>query len=96
MSFTNNTSHMFLVLIPIVWLALVTLFVAVGRSAARGDATRAQPTRSEPPADASIDGLILWEDPVEVALHDMRPRKRMSRRLLAGHGLTHHHHHGVR
>jgi hypothetical protein len=85
---------MLFILIPIVWIILVTLFVAVGRSAAQGDATRAQSERGETPVDTSIEGLVLWEDPVEVALHEMRPRKRKARRLLAGHGLTHHH--GVR
>ena len=92
MSLTNNTSHMLFILIPIVWLSVVTLFVAVGRSAARGDGRREQPERGETTVGTSIDGLVLWEDPVEVALQDMRPRK--PRRLLAGHGLTHHH--GVR
>jgi hypothetical protein len=91
MSFTNNTSHMLFILIPIVWLTVVTLFVAVGRSAARGDGRRAKPERGETTVSTSIDALVLWEDPVEVALQDVRPRK--PHRLLAGHGLTHH---GVR
>jgi hypothetical protein len=87
MSFANNTSHMLFILIPIVWLLVVTVFVAACRAAASGDAVRAQPERSE----TTIDGLVLWEDPVEVALHDLRPRERRARRLLAGHGFTHHH-----
>jgi hypothetical protein len=91
MSFTNNTLHMIFILIPIVWLTVVALFVAVGRSAAHGDGRRAHPASGETTVGTSIDGLVLWEDPVEVALRDMRPRK--PRRLLAGHGLTHH---GVR
>ncbi len=92
MSFANNTSHMLLILIPIAWMTVVIVFVAISRSAARGDdAARAQPERSETAVRSSIDGLVLWEDPAEVALRDMRPRKPW--RLLAGHGLTHH---GVR
>jgi hypothetical protein len=78
MSLANNTSHMLFILIPIVWLIVVTLFVAVGRSAACGDAPRAKPER-ESTLGTAIDGLILWEDPLEVALQDTRPRK--SRRL---------------
>ncbi len=88
MSFTNNTSHMIFILIPILWLTVVALFVAVGRSAARGDGRRVRPERGETTVNTSIDGLVLWEDPVEAALQDMRMRK--PRRLLAGHGLTHH------
>ncbi len=94
MSFANNTSHMLVILIPIAWLTIVTLFVAVSRSAARGDGRRAQPERSETTVDTSIDGLVLWEDPAAVALHDMRPRRRKALRLLTEHRLTHHH--GVR
>ncbi|HEY3959141.1 MAG TPA: hypothetical protein VGL68_01385 [Solirubrobacteraceae bacterium] len=88
MSFANNTSHMLFIVIPLIWLTVVTLFVAVGRSAARGDGRRARPERREATVNTSVDGLVLWEDPVEVELQDMRPRKH--RRLLAGHGLTHH------
>jgi hypothetical protein len=91
MNFTNNTSHMLFILIPIVWLTVVTLFVAAGRSAARGDGRRAQPERCGTTVNTAIDGLVLWEDPLEVELQDMRPRK--PHRLLTGHGLTHH---GVR
>lgn len=92
MSFANNTSHMLLILIPIAWLTVVTVLVAAGRMAARGDvappappAEREQSLRTTP-----VDGLTLWEDPVEVGLQDMRRRRP---RRLAGHRLTHH---GVR
>lgn len=88
MSFANNTSHMLFIVIPIAWLTVVTLFVAVCRSAARGDGRRAQSESGGTTVNTSIDGLVLWEDPVEVALQDMRPHK--PHRLLAGHGLTHH------
>jgi hypothetical protein len=88
MSFANNTSHMLFIVIPIAWLTVVTLFVAVCRSAARGDGRRAPSESDGTTVNTSIDGLVLWEDPAEVALRDMRPRK--PHRLLAGHGLTHH------
>ena len=90
MSFANNTSHMLFILIPIVWLAVMVLFVAICRSAARGDrdASRAQRERKTT-LDTSIAGLVLWEDPLDMSLQDRRPRKRR-RRPLAGHRLTHH------
>ncbi len=80
MSFTNNTSHMLLILIPIAWLTVVTVFVAVGRMAARGDGP-APPAR-ELSSRTSVDGLTVWEDSVEVGLKDTRPRQP---RRLAGH-----------
>jgi hypothetical protein len=90
MSFANNTSHMLFILIPIVWLTVVVLFVAICRSAARGerDASRAQFERKTT-VDTSIAGLVLWEDPLDVALQDRRPHK-ARRRPLVGHRLPHH------
>ena len=92
MSFANNTSHMLFILIPIAWITVVVLFVAICRSAARGesDASRAQLERKTT-LDTSIAGLVLWEDPLDVALQDRRTHK--ARRPLAGHGFPHH---GVR
>jgi hypothetical protein len=91
MSFANNTSHMLLILIPIAWLTVVTVFVAAGRTAARGDAAVPPvPMREQSLRTTPVDGLTLWEDPVEVDLQDMR---RHRPRRLAGHGLPHH---GVR
>jgi hypothetical protein len=86
MSFANNTSHMLLILVPIAWLTVVTVFLAVCRMAARGDVSPAPLMREQSPR-TPVDGLTLWEDPVEVALHDTRRRKP---RRLAGHGLSHH------
>jgi hypothetical protein len=92
MGFANNTSHMLLILIPIAWLTVVTVFMAAGRMAARGDVSPPAPpaVREQSLRNTSVDGLTLWEDPVEVGLQDLRRRRP---RRLAGHGLTHH---GVR
>jgi hypothetical protein len=81
----NNIQHMILILIPIAWLTVVTLFVAVCRAAARGDSPSAQ-LGEWPSVDTAIDGLILWEDQAEVAMKDTRPRKL---RRLARHRVPH-------
>jgi hypothetical protein len=95
MNFANNTPHMLLLLIPIAWLIVVTLFVAVCRTAARADrpvAPRAAEERHSP--HTAVDGLVMWEDdPIGVALGDTRPRK--ARRLRARHGIPHHGRHGI-
>lgn len=90
MSFANNTSHMLLILIPIAWLTVVTVFVAICRMAARGDVSSSRPVQEQSPRTAGDSWLTMWEDPAAVALHDQRRRKP---RRLARHGLTHH---GVR
>jgi hypothetical protein len=90
MGFANNTSHMLLILIPIAWLTVVTVFVAACRMAARGDvASSPASTPEQSLRTTPVDGLTLWEDPVEVGLRDLRRRPKR----LAGHRLTHH---GVR
>lgn len=86
MNFANNTPHMLLILIPIAWLTVVTVFVAVCRMAARGDVAPAPPPREQSPR-TPVGGLTVWEEPLEVSLRDMRRRRP---RRLAGHGLTHH------
>jgi hypothetical protein len=78
MNFTNNTPHMLLILIPIAWLTVITVFVAVCRMAARGDVPPAGVREHSP--RTPVDGLTLWDDPSELDLQDMRPRK--SRRLV--------------
>jgi hypothetical protein len=90
MSFANNTSHMLLILIPIAWLTVVTVFVAICRMAARGDVSSAPPVQEQNPRTAGDSWLTMWEDQTAVTLHDQRQRKP---RRLAGHRLTHH---GVR
>jgi hypothetical protein len=50
---------MLLILIPIAWLAVVTLFVAVCLAAARADA--APPRVDEQDRDAIGDGLVVWD-----------------------------------
>jgi hypothetical protein len=83
MNFANNTPHMLLILIPIAWLTVVTLFVAICRTAARGDAAPERPA-AQPIARAVGEGLLLWEDPLEVTLQDKRRR---NRGRLTAHGV---------
>jgi hypothetical protein len=86
MRLANNPEQMLFILIPIAWLAVLTLFIAVCRIAARGD-TLTAPVAEQSPRAVS-DGLVVWEDPFEVALQDKRRRKHRGRRLAA-HGIPH-------
>jgi hypothetical protein len=56
---------MLFILIPIAWLAIVTLVVAICRMAARGDAIQLGVTDRRPRVVG--DGLVIWEDPRELA-----------------------------
>ena len=75
-----------IILIPLAWLAVLTLFVAICRMAALGDATPV------PVAEWSSrrigDGLVVWEDPSEVALMDQRRGKTRREQRLATHGIS--------
>jgi uncharacterized membrane protein len=58
----NTQSHlMLLLLIPIAWLAVVTVLVAVCRAAGRAEAPRS--AAAESPPQVIHDGLVVW-DPV--------------------------------
>lgn len=50
---------MLILLIPLLWLAAMVLFAAVCRTAALGDATRAQAAERDARAAAAIDGLLV-------------------------------------
>jgi len=66
---------MLLILIPIAWLAVVTVFVAVCQASALGEAAAAP---SEEPGYRVREGLVVWDRDAAIALrygHD-RARKR--------------------
>jgi hypothetical protein len=75
-----------IILIPLAWLAVLTLFVAICRMAALGDDAAPGPVE-ERSSHRVGDGLVIWEDPSEVALKDQRGRKSHSGQRLATHGI---------
>jgi hypothetical protein len=82
---------MLLLLIPVVWLAVFVLCVAICRMAALGDARPApRAPRSSPHPDIVIDRLVVWEELSEVALPDTMPGDRIRGRRLAARGIPHH------
>jgi hypothetical protein len=80
------------ILIPVAWLTVFVLCVAICRMAARGDAQPAPgaPQSSRHPAIIIIDGLVVWEEPSAVALEDSTPGGEIRVRRLAAHGIPHH------
>jgi hypothetical protein len=52
---------MLLILIPVVWLAIAALFVALCRMAARGDAAMISTPKPGTPS-STFAGLVLFED----------------------------------
>ncbi len=79
------------ILIPVAWLTVFILCVAICRMAARGDAQPAPgaPQSSRHPA-IIIDGRVVWEELSEVALEDTTPGGKIRGRRLAAHGIPHH------
>jgi hypothetical protein len=57
---------MLLILIPIVWLAVVSVFVGICQIAARGDG-RTQAAAPETPTRVR-DGLVVWDPAAAMAL----------------------------
>ena len=93
---------MLFVLIPIAWIAVVTLLVVLCRAAARADVIPA-PTAETYPRSAS-HGLVLWEAPptptlaTNWTLHDIARRREagppptrwnpsLRKRRIAAHGI---------
>ena len=82
-----------LILVPVAWLAVVALIVAICGMAAQGDGRRA-PAAEDAPISAR-NGLVIWELPATSAVPDCLPVERRPphgsraarrRRLIAGHG----------
>jgi len=81
-----------LILVPVAWLAVVALIVAICRMAAKGDGRRACAVEDAP--IAARNGLVIWELPATGAVPDRLPveprpqgsRAARRRRLIAGHG----------
>jgi hypothetical protein len=82
---------MFFVLIPIAWLALVFLFVSLGRIASHAAKPAVPPVRASEPSIATMTfpGLTVWEchDPVgliplALAVSRSRPACRSSKRRV--------------
>jgi hypothetical protein len=77
---------MLFILIPLAWLTVMTVIVAVCRMAAHADA--APGTLAETQPGSLRDGLVLAEDPTALALqtrrllHDRRPLQ--DKRALQG------------
>jgi hypothetical protein len=71
-------------LIPIAWFAVVTFFMTVCRMAARGDAAPAPLAGRS--SRATIDGVVIWEDPPDIALQVQDNRVRRARRRITAHG----------
>lgn len=80
---------MIFLLIPIVWLLLVAVFVAVCNAAARGDSA---PTRLADARGHSFGaGLTVWDDRAAARLRERRHvsrvmRQPMHRRRMTAHG----------
>jgi len=80
--------HMLLIiLIPLAWLAVLTLCVAICHMAALGDAAPGPVPGEERGSLQAGDGLVIWEDPSEVALKDQRGRHTRREQRLATHGI---------
>lgn len=95
---------MLLFLIPVAWLTVFVLCVAICRMARSGDA---QPTPEVPQASRRpaiiIGGRVVWEELSEVALENTTHGGKIRGRRLAAHGIPHHtipyhgiSHHGIR
>ena len=56
---------MLLIIIPIVWLAVVTMFMAVCQASALGEAASAS---GEEPAYRVREGLVVWDRDAAIAL----------------------------
>jgi hypothetical protein len=74
------------ILIPLAWLTIVALFIAICESASRGDTEPVQVI--EAPSHSPRPGLVVWEQsPVSALVR--RPRRqggsRVRSRQLAGH-----------
>jgi hypothetical protein len=74
-----------IILIPLAWLAVLTLCVAICHVAALGDATPG-PVEERGSLRAG-DGLVILEDPSEVDLEDERGRRTRRGQRLATHGI---------
>jgi hypothetical protein len=68
---TEKQLAMLLILIPIAWLAVVTMFVAVCQASASGEAAVAP---SEEPGYRIREGLVVWDRDAAIALRYARAR----------------------
>lgn len=67
---------MLFILIPLAWLAIVALFIAICQSASRGDA---EPVRViDAPSHSLRPGLVVWEES-SAAARVWRPLRRPRR-----------------
>ncbi len=64
---------MLLILIPITWLSVMTLLVAVCHMAAHGDMTLQSAAGAHSRPAGAGDGLVVLEDRRVLALGDRRP-----------------------
>ncbi|GEM_PF-1121424 len=92
---------MLLLLIPVAWLAVFVLCVAICCMARSGDA-QSTPAKQSSRRPAIIDGKVVWEEPSALALEDTTPGGKIRGRRLAAHGIPHHtipyhgiSHHGI-
>jgi hypothetical protein len=60
---------MLLILIPTIWFGLMSFAVAVCKIAARGDAVR---LAAADPGRVVHEGLVVWEEPLELEVQDSR------------------------
>jgi hypothetical protein len=70
---TEKQLAMLLILIPIAWLAVVTVFVAVCQASASGEAAAAP---GEEPGYRIREGLVVWDRDAAIALRYARGRSK--------------------
>ncbi|HEY7934093.1 MAG TPA: hypothetical protein VID48_09730 [Solirubrobacteraceae bacterium] len=72
---------MLFILIPIAWIALVTVLLSILRMAAITDRQHGRSEAFDP--GEPLDGLLPLDDRVELKISDERPPTRPPRRLAA-------------